>query len=395
MQGIELTEYDDWEGELAPEDVDYISAELGGRLTLRRQLQGSGYVLNPNQYAGVVVLPSGRRVESRPKAPIANLFRMMAVALELPFRDEQAEFSRMDEVLEFIATYFADLVQARIDAGLYRSYVEQAENLSAVRGRIEIAEDIRRNYVSRHWTYCRYADLTWDVPENQVIRQVVHMLAAWGFRQKAQLQLAHLDAMLSEVALKPLPVGVVDSFTYHRMNYDYEVLHRFCRLFLEGASLHEDIGVFQFRTFLVDMNVLFERYVTRILEEWCKPPLLVRSQVRIYMDHDEKVTMRPDLVLLREDVPVLIADCKYKRLKLEPTGNDDLYQVLAYCGAIGVQKGMLIYPRHSASGSEVHVRNLGCVIRREIIDLGRTGEDWERANEEFLDRVIEWGMVQA
>lgn len=394
MDDIELTEYRDWEGDLSPEDVAHISAELNGRLTVRRQLQGSGYVLNPNQYAGVVVLPSGRRIESRPKVPISNLFRMMAVALELPFRDEQAEFSRIDDVLEFIATHFADLVQAMIDTGLYRSYVEQEENLPAVRGRIEIAEDIRRNYVSRHWTYCRYADLTWDVPENQVIRQAVHMLAGWGFRQRARLQLSHLDAMLSEVALKPLPVDILDRFTYHRMNYDYEVLHRFCRLFLEGASLHEDIGVFQFRTFLVDMNALFERYVTRILEEWCRPPLSVQSQVQIYMDHDRKVTMRPDLILLHEDARVLIADCKYKGLKNEPTGNDDLYQLLAYCSTTGVRKGMLIYPRHSADGGEVHVRNLHCVIRQETIDLGRTGDDWERANEEFLVRVTEWGTVQ-
>ncbi len=393
IEDITLVEYADWEGNLSPEDVHYISNEISGRLALRRQLHGSGYVLNPNQFAGVVVLPSGRRIESRPKVPIANLFRMMAVALELPFRDEQAEFSRMDEVLEFIAIRFADLVQARIDSGLYRSYVEQEENLPTIRGRIDIAEDIRRNYISRHRTYCRYTDLTWDVPENQIIRQVVHMLTGWGFREQARLQLAHLDAALSEVTRSQLPAGALDRFTYHRMNDDYEVLHRFCRLFLEGASLHEDIGVFQFRTFLIDMNVLFERYVTRILEEHCRPPVAIQAQARVYMDHDRKVLMRPDLLLLLEDTPTLIADCKYKRLKEDQVQNADLYQVLAYCSTTGVQKGMLVYPQHSAGAAEIHVRNSGCVIRQETIDLSGRGRDWERSTAEFLSRVIGWARA--
>ena len=33
-------------------------------------------------------------------------------------------------------------------------------------------------------------------------------------------------------------------------------IHQLCRLFLEGASLTEELGVFDFRAFLVDMNKL-------------------------------------------------------------------------------------------------------------------------------------------
>lgn len=167
---ILLSEYRDWAGELAAEDVDYIVGQLGKKLSVRRQVHGSGYVLNPNQFVGVVVLPSGRRLESRPKVPLGNLFYMMAVALELPFLDETVEFASLDEILEFVAAYFAELVKGRIDRGLYRSYVEREENLLTVRGRIEFAEDLRRNHVLRHRTYCRYAELTWDIPENQIIR---------------------------------------------------------------------------------------------------------------------------------------------------------------------------------------------------------------------------------
>ncbi len=45
---------------------------------------------------------------------------------------------------------------------------DQQDNLGVVRGRIEFARDIRENYVLRQRTYCRYSELIWDIPENQV-----------------------------------------------------------------------------------------------------------------------------------------------------------------------------------------------------------------------------------
>jgi 5-methylcytosine-specific restriction enzyme subunit McrC len=136
------------------------------------------------------VLPSGRRIESYPKVSIRNLFYMLAVAFELPspFRDEPTEFERLDEIFEFVASLYADLVEQRIANGLHRSYVETGGNLAAVRGRIDFTQDVRHNYVLRHRTYCRYTEFTWDIPENQIIRQVAHMLSGWMFRPKLVVQ---------------------------------------------------------------------------------------------------------------------------------------------------------------------------------------------------------------
>lgn len=264
---IHLSEYQDWEGELAAEDVDYITGELGDKLTIRRQVRGPGYILNPNQFAGVLALPSGRRLQSRPKVPLRNLFYMMAVAHNLPFRHEPAGFASFDKILEFVAFHFAGLVEERIDRGLYRSYVEREENLSTVRGRIAFAADVRHNNVLRHRTYCRYSELTWDIPENQIIRQVVHLLAGYGFRPDLRRRLGAIDTTVSEVTPTELPARALDDFRYHRLNNDYALLHAFCRLFLDGSSLREDAGPVEFRAFLIDMNALFEGFITRMLQE--------------------------------------------------------------------------------------------------------------------------------
>jgi len=389
---IRLDEYRDADVELVSADADFVEAELSKKISIRRSLHGDRYVLNPSQYVGVVALPSGRRLESYPKVPVRNLFHMLAVAFELesPFRDEATQLERLDELLEFVVAHFANLVEARVDHGLYRDYVEVEENLGTVRGRISIAEDLRRNHVTRHRTYCRFTEFTWDVPENQVVRQVVHRLAGWGMRPVLQQRLRSLDGVLGEVRPTALPVSALDRIRYHRLNEDYRPIHQLCRLFLEGASLSEQEGVLDFRTFLVDMNRLFEAFVTQLLRERAPATVTVDRQVLVHLGQNKAIRMFPDILLGRRARPTLVADCKYKRLSTTDTHGHDVYQMLAYCTAARVRRGVLIYPAHaSVAQDEVAVRHTDVRISRMAIDLGREGPELVAECDDFATRLFE------
>jgi len=373
-QAIRLKEYQDQDVSLSERDASFLLSQLSPKITVRRRVQDDQYVLNPNQFVGVVTLPSGRRLESHPKIPTRNLFYMLAVAFDLPspFMDELADYGRLDELLEFVASYFTQRVESRLNQGLYRSYVEREDNLSMVRGRISFAEDVRRNYVLRHRTYCRYAEFSWDIPENQIIRQVVHLLGGWGLRRDLRLQLRRIDAALAEVTPVILPPSATDRFHYNRWNEDYRLLHRLCRLFLEGASVSEESGPFDFSTFLVDMEKLFERFITQMLFKQVGEPFVVDDQVPMYLGHKKKVRMFPDIVVSREGTPELIADCKYKRLEPSKFKNHDIYQMFAYCTASRVRRGLLIYPLHTARvQDEVGILNTETVVQQTTIDLGK------------------------
>ena len=371
---IRLTEYQNWLGDLSEEEAEYILLHLSPKVAIRRRVQDDKYVLNPNQYVGIVTLPSGRRLESYPKVPVRNLFYMLGVAYDLPspFRDELAKYAQLDELLEFVVSFFADLVERRLDQGLYRSYVEQEDNLMAVRGRILFAEDVRHNYVLRHRTYCRYAEFSWDIPENQIIRQVTYLLGGWGLRPNLRRRLHRLDGALSEITSVTLPASIISGFQYNRLNEDYRHLHQLCRLFLEGSSLSEESGPFDFQTFLVNMDKLFEKFVTEILRERALSDMVVDEQVSTYLGHDHKVLMRPDILVSEGERVVLVADCKYKRLEPNEFKNHDVYQMLAYCTATRVQRGVLIYPLHAAViQDEVKIRNTQAVVQQVVIDLGK------------------------
>jgi 5-methylcytosine-specific restriction enzyme subunit McrC len=298
----------------------------------------------------------------------------------------------LDEILEFVVSFFANLVERRIDQGLYRSYVERDDDLTTVRGRIAFAEDLRRNHVTRHRTYCRYDEFSWDVPENQVIRQVLHLLGGWGFGKELRLRLRGLDAALSEVTPTVLPLGSLDRFQYNRFNEDYRQMHRFCRLFLEGASLSEENGTFDFRTFLVDMDKLFERFVTQVLRERAGARVGVDDQVATQLGYEQKVPIRPDIVVSNGGRVGLVADCKYKRLEPGEFKNHDVYQMHAYCTAMGAQRGLLIYPVHATVVKDsVTIRNTDTTIRQATIDLGK--EEIGKLDEEcetLARTVFDW-----
>ena len=54
--------------------------------------------------------------------------------------------------------------------------------------------------------------------------------------------------------------------------------------------------------------------------------------------------MRPDLVVQKDSVSVAVADVKYRRTEdLGDFQQPDVYQLFAYCAALGVPRGLLIY----------------------------------------------------
>ena len=372
---IDLVEYRPSPVMLAAEDRDWLLGPASSVFSLVPIAGSDAWWLGCGPTVGVVALPSGRLVRCNPKAPVRNVFFMLATAYGFrdPFLDQPIEFERIDELFDFLVEHLANLVDQRLEAGLYRSYVEREENLAAVRGRIMIAHDVRQNAILRHRTYCLYSEFTWDIPENRIIRQTVFAMSRLVRRPDLQRRLAALDRMLGEIDPAPLPPAVFSTFHYHRMNDDYRTIHRLCELLLQGASVSERFGDYGFRAFLLDMNRLYESFLTVALREALPHPWSTVDQHWSHLDDARSIAIRPDLVLMHEGKRTLIGDAKYKLRATNDAIHHDLYQVLAYCTAEGIDRGMLIYPAWEGAGrGTISIRNSPVRIVREMVDLGGT-----------------------
>jgi 5-methylcytosine-specific restriction enzyme subunit McrC len=392
MDDLVISEQTEWFGELAPADFDFLMAEFNKQLTLRCEIRNgtAGAVLRPNQFVGVLALPSGRNLRIIPKVPVRNLVYMIAYGSETwPFRDEQLEADSIDEVLWVFAQIFADLVQDRIEEGLYRSYVEREDSQNLIRGRIVFPEDIRRNLLTRHKTYCRFSEFTWDIEENQLIRQVVHFLSGFQLPDELRKRLTSLDAELAEITPTNLGPSVISRFRYNRFNESYQPIHQLCQLFLEGASLNEDVGTWNSRAFLIDMNKLFEDFVSHLLIRNSSGSISVLQQAEMRLDCHGLVRMRPDLLISENELIRVAADCKYKKAEDDDYKQADYYQVLAYCVACGANRGMIIYPKYvDVAQDAIAVANSDIVIERRTLDLSLELPEFKVAAQNFANGVL-------
>jgi 5-methylcytosine-specific restriction enzyme subunit McrC len=64
-----------------------------------------------------------------------------------------------------------------------------------------------------------------------------------------------------------------------------------------------------------------------------------------------------------------VVDAKYKAEKRGGYPDADLYQMLAYCTALGLREGHLVYAKGNAAHAAHQVRHAGVVIHQHALDL--------------------------
>ncbi|WP_281178590.1 5-methylcytosine restriction system specificity protein McrC [Streptosporangium amethystogenes] len=123
---------------------------------------------------------------------------------------------------------------------------------------------------------------------------------------------------------------------------------------------------------LVEMWRVFEDFVTSALAEAFRPHG-GRSELqdrRHHLDHGRRVLLKPDLVRYvldsgGKEVPAAVVDSKYKI----SANSADLYQMLAYCTALGLDRGHLVYAEGSAEPYRHLVHGAAIGITQHAIDL--------------------------
>lgn len=194
---------------------------------------------------------------------------------------------------------------------------------------------------------------------------------------------------LSAVALEPEARRLSEDIAFHRLNEHYRPALILARLLLDQLSFSGTAGSNPFVAFLVDMDWLFERYLGVVLKRaagaW---GVQVVEQEYYALDHTGRLSVRPDIVLYRQGRPQLVVDAKYKL----DEARGDLYQMLAYCHAVGLNKGILVYPAgETAPAGALAIRGPGDALIGYLgLDLSGGIERLEVHAQELCDAVRVW-----
>ena len=228
---------------------------------------GNRYRLRPGSTVGALEI-DGLSVLIQPKIGIPQLLSLACYAMGVfkPQEQKLFNFQQANTLPDVLTLALNAAARRAFGRGLLRGYLTQEEALHTVRGRIRFDEQIRRRYGIPLPVELRYDEFTEDIQANRLVKAAAARLGSMGLRSSdARRGLGWIAAMLDNVSLLAFPPRRVPEVRFDRLNEHYRHAVGLARLILRHSAFESDRGVVRASGFLVDMNVLFQEFVTQAL----------------------------------------------------------------------------------------------------------------------------------
>jgi 5-methylcytosine-specific restriction enzyme subunit McrC len=291
-----------------------------------------------------------------------RLVHMLAVALDLKI--DVGQITALDwqreTLLEILIRLFSEKLMDIVRQGMPRRYVQHAEDLPMLRGRLDITRQFTVLAVEPSRLACRYDALTVDIALNQIMKAAITRLSQVARSSDNQRRLRELMFVYGEIADVPRTALRWDQVVLDRTNERWRELLNLAKLLLGDRFQTTSAGGSTGFSLLFEMNTLFEEYIARMLERALAETDLrvARQGGRLFcLESDDQGRLfqtRPDILLKRGDDVVQVIDTKWKRIVAriddpkQGVAQADVYQLIAYGRVYNCRKLMLLYPHHVA-----------------------------------------------
>ena len=329
---------------------------------------------------------------------IKNIYYMLSYAFSIL---KQGEYENMDaeefdNLHNLLAAILAKGISRQLKQGLYREYLSKTEDLSVVRGKIDMTGTIQNRIARKTKVTCEFDELSENNLHNQIIKTTVMLL----------LRHANVDQQFKDDLKKEMlyfsRVDLVDpntiqwaSIRFHRNNSTYRMLISLCQLIIEGMLLTTERGEQRLASFFNEQQMcrLYEKFILEYYSTEHKELTASASKIPWALD-DGLGTMLPIMqtdVTLKKGNCVLIIDAKYYANTLQSNfdvhtiRSNNLYQIYTYVKNRDAEfgnrphavSGMLLYaatdeevqPNQSylMQGNRISVRTLD--LNREFSEI--------------------------
>jgi 5-methylcytosine-specific restriction enzyme subunit McrC len=291
-----------------------------------------------------------------------NLARMISTVLDLQLYDGDASKieKTSDSILEILIRLFCQKLWQSIRRGMLRRYESRNENLTLLRGRLSVTDQIRQNLARPDRLACVFDEFSENNILNQALKAALRVLGKIAQSQANQRSIAELIFCFQDVDdVTPTTIKWELAST-NRLSARYKPLLALARLFIEGKSPDVVSGSGEGFALLFDMNVLFESYVGTIARRvFGAQGMIVSLQgpkrhLARHTNGNPAFELRPDIVASHEGRIAFIIDTKWKRLKetvyREGVSSPDVYQMFAYATQYTSPDVTLLYPHHVGLG---------------------------------------------
>lgn len=350
------------------------------------------YHLTPESTVGVLEI-GDLSVVIQPKLPVSRVLYLASYAIgQIGFREERFDYADEPTLVEALVPVFAATARRAFSRGLLHGYRTEEDSLQTVRGRIRIDDQIRRRFGIPVPVEVRYDDFTVDVLPNRLVKAAALRLLGLRIHTPSRVKLADVLSNLEDVRLVEFSSGALPEVRFDRLNEHYREVVELSRLILRHTSIETRRGSVRATGFLVDMNVVFQEFVTRALRQALGLsertfPSDKRIPEKIWLDEGDSVRLKPDLTWWDGHECTFVGDAKYKKVKDDRVPNADLYQLLAYATALNLPGGLLIYAKGEDKEVVHCVRHAGKRLEVAALDLSGSIDEIHARIGELVNRV--------
>lgn len=339
--------------------------------------------------------------------PVQNIYYMLAYAFKALKEDSYKTLAteNFENVGELCAAVLSKGIAIQLKRGLGKEYVSQTEPLSLLRGKIDIAESIKTQALTRNKMVCTYDDFTVNSYLNRILKTTLALLIRSDISKERKKELRKLLVFFAEVETLDLH-NINWYIRYNRNNQTYHMLISVCYLVVKGLIQSSSAGCIKLMDYFDEQRMcrLYEKF---ILEYYRKehPEIKVHPAQIAWQLDDDFSAMLPIMqtdIMLSSGNRILIIDAKYynqitqSQYNVHSLRSGHLYQLFTYVKNKDAEfgddphqvSGMLLYAQtddenqhkytYNMSGNKMEVRtlNLNCHFSEIATQLDSIIEDY-------------------
>ncbi|GMA98823.1 hypothetical protein [Pelosinus sp. IPA-1] len=315
-------------------------------------------------YVGYIRL-STVAIEILPKTGTATGEHSRKVLLDMLYHSRYCEvdYSAISELkdvkhnlFEIFGYLFAENLKKELLRGAAASYMLVENNLTVLKGRLQVSKQISNLCRGTGKAYCQYDEFTIDNALNRILKwaalYLIHKVRNERTVALLKFCLLHFD----EVDGREVSSVHLDRVKFDRTNQRFLNAFTLAKMFLLDRSPISSTGTNQNFALLFSMSDLFEKYISVVMKRYIDYQVYAQhAKYKLLVnERTERGTysLQPDLVLCDNECEKLIVDTKWKAISdssfRHGVKREDYFQMYAYLTRYStVDTVILLYPHNS------------------------------------------------
>ncbi len=307
-------------------------------------------------YVGLITL-KGVTIEILPKTielekgeARNSLLNMLVKSRYIDVKYSELSHTKLEDenLLEILTYLFSKKLKKELSRGIYREYINKRDNLSLIKGKIDIKEQIKNISKKRSNIACSFDEFSEDNLLNRIFYTMTYQLCKEVKSLKTIDNLKIIMANYTDINMTRLNSNIINSIKFNRNNIRFKESYILLKKIYESLSSIGEDGKVEGFSFLFEVNELYESYIGKVVKELDHNAELQDTSKKLLVKkstNNAVIQLRPDIVIPK----MLIIDTKWKIIDKDKNRYgvviNDFYQMYAYLTRYeNIQRVVLLYP---------------------------------------------------